>query len=331
MTFDDLLTEYRSPERIGEAIWSVLVEVARNVCRKYPASVYADDARWTPEAVEDLAQDVALGRLLGEGQLDYVFTIAAEDPARGLHSIKGLIGHQVKRVLDARRPKTVVDRLVKRTRELLEDEELGVEGIAVGSDVWLRGHGVGRRPSELTSSERRRGGHAIAGVPRIPSNPNGQRESKVYAKPQLIEVVVGLVEEFDGIYLGDVRRILEDVLTAWLPEILYDSEGVEAVAHAQLDDLEMSHMSEQAAATVERLSDEQLFVMIGKANGVSDSVLGRELGCSRPTVIKHKRAFEETVDSRLLTGIDMDRRNVAIEVLLEHALLRLGEGRHGSA
>lgn len=329
MIFADLLREYDGPERIGEQIWSLLVEVTGNVCRRYPPSIYADDSVWTPEAIEDLALSVALERLLGEGQLDYMFTIAASDRASGVNTIKGLMGHQVQRTLAHRRAPSVVDRLIARIRSLLDEGVLRVVGDQIGRELWLHGTGTGRLPSELTPAERSRGGHAIADVPRIPSNPNGQRESKVYAKPQLRIVIERLVQKFDGIYLSDVRRILEELLTGWLPEILYDPEGLEAVAADLLDDLEMRQLSEQAAAAVARLTEEQVTVLVGKSNGVADAVLARELGCSRPTVIKHKRGFEAVVEAELLSSVLPDRYHIAMELLVEHALIRTGGDRDG--
>jgi hypothetical protein len=240
-----------------------------------------------------------------------------------------LMGHQVQRTLAHRRAPSVVDRLVARVRALLADGELSVAHQQIGRESWLHPAGDARQPRELTPTERVRGRRVIAGVPVIPSNPRGQRESKVYAKPQLVLVVERLVEEFGGVYLSDVRRILEELLTAWLPEILYDPEGQEAVVDAPLDDLEMTQLTEQAATVVAQLSDEQVTVMVGKSNGVADAELARELGCSRPTVIKHKRGFGEVVEAELLATTLPDRHHIAMELLLEQALIRVGGGHGG--
>lgn len=319
MSFEELRAEFEGTERIGEKIWGLLLEVTGRVCRRYPPQVYADDSQWNEASIEDLAQSVALERLLGESQLDYIFMRASEDAARGLETVEGLLATQVQRTLAHRRAPSVVDRLVRRIKQLLQTPPEGIQAREVGGDTWI--HGVAKRPAEaLAPSDRRRGVHRIADVPRIPSNPLGERESKVYGSRQLVELVQRLCDEYGGLYLSDLRRILEELLTAWLPEILYDSEADSSSGGRLPSDLEVTEMTTELQGLLGVLTDSQIAVMIGKSNGVSDSRLAADLGCSRPTVIKYRGEYTESVGRFLVEEIPEHRHALAMEILLELAM-----------
>ena len=321
MTYADLVAEFEGPERIGQGIWDVLVEVTARVCRRYPPRVYADDAQWNRASIEDLAQSVALERLLGESQLAYIFMRASADPAHGLETIEGLLAIQVQRTLAHRRAPSVVDRLVRRIKQLLQDPPEGISSREIGTDTWIYGPSE-PSPATLAPSDRQRGIHRIAGIPRIPSNPIGERESKVYGAPQLAEVLHRLCGEYGGLYLSDIRRILEELLTAWLPEILYDSEIDYSPGGSLPSDLEVTEMTTDLQGLLGVLTESQIAVMIGKSNGVSDTRLAAELGCSRPTIIKYRREYAETVGRFLVDEIPNHRHALAMEILLELAMER---------
>jgi hypothetical protein len=324
VTYEELRAEYDGPARIGEKIWAVLVEVAGRVCRRYPPQVYADDSQWNAESIEDLAQSVALERLLSESQLDYIFMLASTDSARGLEIVEGLLAMQVQRTLAHRRTPSVVDRLVRRIKQMLEDPPEGVWSRQIGTETWIYGPSE-PSPGALNPSDRRRGVHRIADIPRIPSNPRGERESKVYGSPQLAQVLQRLCDEYGGLYLSDLRRILEELLTAWLPEILYDSEADSSLGGSPPSDQEVAEMTTDLQGLLEVLTDPQITVMIGKSNGVSDTDLAAELGCSRPTIIKYRREYTEAVGRFLVDEIPEHHHAVATEILLELAMEHGGE------
>ena len=323
MTYEDLVAEFESPQRIGPNIWNLLVQIAGRVCRGYPPHVYADDSQWNQASIEDLAQSVALERLIDESQLDYIFMRSSVDPGRGLGTVEGLLAVQVQRTLAHRRTPSVVDRLIRRIKQLLQShpDEFGAREIGV--DMWIY------RPPEpapraLPPSDRHRGIWRIADIPRIPSNPRGERESKVYGAPQLTEVVRQLCDEYSGLYLSDVRRILEELLTAWLPEILYDSEADSPSSGSQPSNLEVTEMTAELQGLLERLTDSQVAVMIGKSNGLSDTRLAGDLSCSRPTIIKYRRECTETVSRFLVDEVEERHHSLATEILLELAMERGG-------
>jgi len=330
VTYADLVAEFESSERIGPAIWDLLVEVTGRVCRRYPPKVYADDSQWNRASIEDLAQSVALERLLGESQLDYIFMRALVDPARGLETIEGLLAVQVQRTLAHRRAPSIVDRLVRRIKQLLQSPPEGVGAREVGTDTWIH-TSPEPPPVPLTPSDRHRGVHVIADLPRIPSNPRGERESKVYGAPQLVELLSRLCMEFGGLYLSDLRRILEDLLTAWLPEILYDTEADSPSGGLQPSNLEVMEMTTQLQGLLGALTDPQIAVMIGKSNGVSDTRLAAELSCSRPTVIKYRGEYTEAVGRFLVHEVPEQRHALAMEILLELAMEHGGGQSDGRA
>jgi hypothetical protein len=330
VSYDDLVAEFEGPERIGPAIWGLLVEVTGRVCRRYPPRVYADDSQWNRASIEDLAQTVALERLLGESQLDYIFMRSSADPARGLATVEGLLAVQIQRTLAHRRAPSVVDRLVRRIKLLLQDPSEGVRSREIGADTWIWGLSE-PAPATLSPSDRSRGVHRIADIPKIPSNPLGERESKVYGAPQLADVVRRLCDEYGGLYLSDLRRILEELLTAWLPEILYDTEDDSFAVDSLPSEVEVTEMTTELRGLLDVLSNSQLAVMIGKSNGVSDTQLAAELGCSRPTVIKYRREYAEVVGRFLIDEIPDHRHALAMELLLELAMEREGGQSDGGA
>jgi hypothetical protein len=281
--------------------------------------VYADDSQWNDGSIEDLAQSVALERLLGESQLDYIFMRTSADRARALETVEGLLAVQVQRTLAHRRVPSVVDRLVRRIRQLLQNPPEGVNAREIGADFWI--HRLPEPPPQgLAPSDRHRGVHRIADIPRIPSNPIGERESKVYGSRQLVELVQRLCDEYGGLYLSDLRRILEELLTAWLPEILHDTEADSSPGGSLPTDLEVTEMTTELQGLLDSLTDSHIAVMIGKSNGVPDTRLAANLNCSRPTIIKYRREYTETVSRFFLDEIPENHHALATEILLELAM-----------
>ena len=72
MIFEELRTEYEAV-RIGPSIWGLVRELTGNIARRYPPAVYNDGTPWSSDSVEDLAQQVVLGEILSEAQLEYLF------------------------------------------------------------------------------------------------------------------------------------------------------------------------------------------------------------------------------------------------------------------
>lgn len=311
MSYRDLFEECER-HGMGPLLWGLLVEVAGRVAGRYPPKVYSDTERWSEESIRDLAQDVALDRLIGENQLEYVLDQATDED-----SLSRLLAFQVRRTLAGRRSITVVDRLLARVREFDLETIFRVTGL--GAYQFISPRDSGREPASLSEADVRRGSVLIAPIPRIASRPDASRESKVYSGRNLMEVVRVLVREFDGISLHDLRRILEITLTAWLPTILQiDEEGHVEPSIPELE-VERSEMSTLIGDFVTDLGSEHRTVLLGKAQGLADDDLATHMGRSRPWIADRKREVFEMVDSRVMSRLPSALHSEAAWLLVDEA------------
>ncbi len=296
---------------IGTLFWETLLSTAGRIARSYPPDVYNHGAPWSEEELRDLAQEVALERLLGENQLDYVLALATDDD-----SLRRLLAFQVRRVLSHRRTTTVVDRLVARARVLVKSASFEVVGL--GSDGFIRPINGGREPGFLTDADCRRGAESIDSIPRLPSSPTAARESKVYSSEGLKELLGRLVAEFEGIALGDVRRILELTLTAWLPTILREGGEEKHIADSTPElELERSQMTLLVSSLVQELDPVHRTVLLGKSQGVSDGLLAARIGRSRPWLADRKAEVLALVENRLINQLPQELHTEATRALLD--------------
>ena len=79
-------------------------------------------------------------------------------------------------------------------------------------------------------------------------------------------------------------------------------------------------MTNQMQELLNMLTDPQAVTMVGKSNGMSDTVLASRLGCSRPTVIKYRQEYTDTVGRFLRDEVPPELYPLATELLLERAL-----------
>ena len=311
MSYQDLLDQCER-EGIGSRFWNLLLEVAGRVARRYPQEVYNHGERWSEEAIRDLAQDVALDRLIHEGQLEYVLSQATDED-----SLSRLLAFQIRRVLAHRRSITVVDRLLTRIRQF--DLEAGFRLTDLGSDRFLSPLDGGRAPESLSESEVHHGSVLIDPIPRLASSPEAERESKVYRGNDLMEVVRVLVREFDGISLHDLRRILEITLTGWLPTILREHENDRIdLSNPELE-AQRSEMRTMINSFVTDLSSTYRIVLLGKAQGLSDSELASRLDRSRPWIADRKHEVLEMVESNVISGLPSNLHDEAAQLVLDEA------------
>lgn len=311
MSYQDLLQECER-DGMGPRFWNLLVEVANRVARRYPPEVYNNGEQWSVEAFHDLAQDVALDRLIHENQLEYVLSLATDED-----SLSRLLAFQIRRVLYHRRSKTVVDRLLDRIRQF--DLKADFQLTAFGSDQFLSPLEDGREPASLSEAELRRGSMLIDPIPRLASNPTAERESKVYSGSDLVELVRVLVHEFNGISLHDVRRILEITLTAWLPTILHGYEEDHVEASTPELEAQRSEVRAMIDGFVTNLSSTHRTILLGKAQGLSDGELASRLGRSRPWIADRKNEALEMVERDVISGLPSTLHDEAARLLIEEA------------
>ena len=311
MNYQDLLEECKR-DGIGWQFWNLLLEVASRIARRYPPEVYNHGEQWSVESFQDLAQDVALDRLIRENQLEYVLSLATDED-----SLSRLLAFQVRRVLNHRRSKNVVDRLLARIRQF--ELEADFQLTSFGSDQFLSPLGGDREPGSLSEAELRRGSMVIDSIPRLVSNPNAERESKVYSGSDLAELVRVLVQEFNGISLHDLRRILEITLTAWLPTILHDHEEEYVERSTPELEAQRSEMRTTISSFVTDLNSVHRDVLLGKAQGLSDGELASRLNRSRPWLADRKNEVHEMVERNVISGLPSVLHNEAARLLLEEA------------
>jgi hypothetical protein len=302
--------------RIGPLLWELLIEVCERISRRYPPDPYNHGELWTEESHRDLALEVALERLLKENQLDYVLAIADEAPASQQDdTLARLLAFQVRRVLNHRRSITVVDRLLARIRSFADSEPFTT--IQVGSDIAVS---IATDPSgarALTESELRHGVQIIDSIARLPSLPSADRESKVYNAADLHELVQRLVETFGAVLWADLRRILEILLTAWLPTVLQDDEEHHAAQASPELELDRSQMSELITTLAHDLDPVHQMVLIGKSQGISDGELADRVGRSRPWIADRKAEVLVRVQDELIAELPEALHDEAVRELLD--------------
>lgn len=282
MRFSDLRHEYER-EVIG---FSILAEVRRacaSRARRYPPAVYARSATWNEDAIDDLVQDVITHRLLGERQLDYLF-----DVGRTIDAWRALLDRQVRITLARRRVRTVVDNLLDRAKSLFNrDDSIQRSMISKRALYSLRGSGATYLP--LTDEVIRRVVEDVRVVPRQAPG-REQRAPTVYSKRNL-EALLGTVLRHapGGVTVRDLGRILELVLTDWVPAVLEQDEG--SVGMVVEDPGEIESAREVARQMVSEWSDDEASIVRGLLAGLPYIEIARRVSVSRPTVIKRQRVL----------------------------------------
>lgn len=321
----EALREECERERIGPMLWALLVEVTGRVARKYPPHLYNDGETWSEEARADLAQEVALARLIEENQLEYVLATADRSSDDRYEVLARLLAFQVRRVLSHRRRKTVVDRLNSRIKSMIADP--GFQTVELGGDTAIALEDDPSTARQLSDDEVRRGASLIASIPRLPSRLDAERESKVYTADHLKEVLVTLAGELGPLFLGDIRRILDLTLTAWVPTLLRDHEDDHASTTTSPElELERAQMHTMITSLVSDLDTVHRIVLIGKSQDISDGDLAQRVGVSRPTLAKRKIEVLARVQAELIENLPTVLHDEAIRHLLEACAVIEAEG-----
>ncbi|MCY4068672.1 MAG: hypothetical protein OXE79_06180 [Acidimicrobiaceae bacterium] len=177
VNFADLRREHEAAT-IGPLLWALTVELAGMVGRRYRPAEYNGGAPWDKASIEELAQQTAVDLLIGEGQIDYIFTVADST-----EDVRRLLTRNVKRALWRRRSPTVVDRLKGRACEMASQPPLAIE--YVGSRRWITSSGDPGAPRELSDAELRRAAAAARRIPRLIEREGAERASMVYSPGML--------------------------------------------------------------------------------------------------------------------------------------------------
>ncbi len=326
MTLRDLRDEY-DLDRIGPRIWDLVLELTRAVSRRYPTDVYNNGEPWSEEAVADLAQEVVLERLLGEAQLQYLF-----DQATDLESWRRLLTFQVRRTLTRRRRTTVLDTLLSRVRKLAQTQAAPFRLETFGSTVWISGGDFDGDFVDLAPSEVSRLAGSVRHIPQMVADQRSSRASMVYRTSDLRTLLEVVLEEVGAVSERDLAKILELLLTSWLPTFLEDGEqlsGRDAEAEGPVELLERTEMGSMVETFAESLSGAEQQILLSKSQGVPDAEIAGSLGRSRPWVAQRKQLVLDRVGDEVMRELEGPQQTEAMEILLVAVSdsLAQGEGR----
>lgn len=302
----------------AQVIGSGILREVRRACssqvRRYPPQVYARESVWSEEAREDLAQDVITQRLLGERQLDYLF-----DVARDIESWRALLVRQVRITLARRRVRTVVDNLLDRARRIIRgSDEIETVTTRAGVVFGARGTALVYRP--LTDEEVRAVAEQARLVPRRAPG-RSDRAPSVYPARSL-EVLLGIVVRGapGGVTVRDLGRILEIVLTDWVPAVLEEDDGGHRRLSAELAPEQLMEVTGIARRVVSDLSNEESEILRARLVGLPDVDVAKRLGISRPTLGKRRNALFDRIRA-CVSGFDEQEQ----DRFLDAVALGIGE------
>jgi hypothetical protein len=320
--FDDLCQEYEQ-ERIGPLIWTLTVELSGMVGRRYRPAEYNRGAPWDEVSIEELAQQTAVDLLIGEGQIDYIFTVADST-----EDVRRLLTRNVKRALWRRRSETVIDRLMGRVRQMAAQPPFSVQSEA--GQRWVTRAGEPGVPRTMGDTELRAAAAAAHRVPRLIEREGAERASMVYAPDALQEVLLAVIDEAGGVFQADLARIFRILLAAWLPASLVSVEGGDLATSASnvpdvTEGIERQDMESAVQDLVESMTVEDLTMLVCKAQGLSDSSVAERLGRPRPWVAGRKKAVLDRTDAIFSDRVAEPLRDDAAARLLELASIRLEE------
>ena len=265
-----------------------LTRLTTPVVRRYSTRVYAGGVSWS-DALEDLVAEVVTYLLLGERQLDYILDTASDES-----HMSALLVRQVKRQLGRRRMVTVVDNLIGRCRQILDEEPFEAPETGV---YRLSGVGIATISPAL-DAELRAAAMEVARFPRQSSS--GDRAPTVYST-EILKRVLKVVAQLlpNGFTIRDLDAIFRLVLTDWFPSFLEGDEETLPVEIGLLTE-EESEVTETKERILAECTDEHLFVLRGKFDSRSDGDLARELGVSRPTLAKRKEEVLGLMERELI-------------------------------
>lgn len=282
MNLTDLRHEYQN-ETIGPSILALVRRACASRACRYPPNVYARSALWNDDVIEDLVQDVITDRLLGERQIDYLF-----DVARTIDAWRALLDRQVRITLARRRVRTVVDNLLDRAKSLLDSDDSVQRSVFSKRALYsLRESGATYLP--FTDEVIRRVVEDVRVVPRQTPG-RGERAPMVYSKRNFVALLrVVLRHAPGGVTIRDLGRILELVLTDWIPAVLEQDEGSVGMVVEDLG--EIGSAREVARQMVAGWSVDEARIVRGLLAGLPYIEIARRVSVSRPTVIKRQRVL----------------------------------------
>ena len=319
MTWEELQAEYYE-SRIGPKIWGLIRELTGSIAKRYPPRVYNDGAPWSDDGVDDLAQQVVLDRLLGEAQLEYLF-----DQATSIDSWRRLLTLQIRRTLAHRRRKTVVDRLLSRLRGIARTPPFQTR--TVGTAIWISREGADSPLVDLPDHQVWQLAGSLHDIPQLMASPRSSHTSMIYTTADLRLLLERVVEQVGVVSERDLARILEILLTSWLPTFLQDPERDYPFDQPSPETVAEATGTISALRTfADGLSNEERWIVLSKSQGIADREIASRLGRSRPWVAERKQRVLQRLGTELMSQLDEEHHLPAMEKLLALISESLGDG-----
>jgi len=316
MSLAELRREFEA-QVIGPDILSEVRRACSLQARRYPPSIYARASAWGPEELEDLSQDVIVDRLLGQRQIFYLFDVAGD-----LDSWRALLVRQVRVALARRRVRTVIDNLLDRARRILRASDASGSSDVAGEEVF-GAVGADLDYRALTDAEVRAVVERARIIPRqVPGR--GDRAPTVYPARQL-EALLRITDQGAprGFTIRDLGRILEFVLTDWVPAVLDLDDGEFRRPSTDPNPEQVMEIATMADRLVSSLSTEESEILRGRLAGLRDVEVAERLGVSRPTLGKRRNTLFDRIRATG-SGLDVQAQERLID---EIAVLVAERGR----
>ncbi len=114
--FKDYLREYEA-QGIGTLLYALILDLVRQVVRRYPPGIYSPNQVWDDDAITALCHDFTVEKLLGAGWLEH--HLLAEETIAGL---KRVLRRDFRHFLISRRRRSEYLNLFGRVRKILRDD-----------------------------------------------------------------------------------------------------------------------------------------------------------------------------------------------------------------
>jgi len=304
MNFDDLLREFHS-EVIGEGILS-LVENVVDV-------ILSSSARFRYIDRDDALQGFVCDSLLGGGQLTYAF-----DVSRETGHLRALLIKQFRRYLATNRKKTVVDNLLERCQ--VRSQNPPFTRFDRPSEWAFSITGKDLRPDSMVSRKVQEIAAEISPSYHFTDAGDRERAPVLLSDSDLGRLMLKMAEAMEcEVGRSDLRRLFQLAFTSFIPSFLSSDEAGNAALKSR-----SPGYSPEDDVTVEKLTAEVLAALDGedrkilrfKLEDVSDEVVSRTLGVSRPTLAKRKHAVFQKIRERV-ENLPESIQNSVVEALEE--------------
>jgi len=299
--------------------FKLVQKVVRRTVRNYPKVVYNNGEDWTT-AYDAVVQDVYLERLLDprSNQLAYIM-----NEATSIQSIERLLTKQTKQVVLRRARRTPVDNLMRRIRALADEGSIR-KRLIHGTAHYASNSAVAIEPVQITESDLRRAGNLARQIPVLWGRPDAERESKLYSAADLQQLMELIFSIISCISEDDLWRILEELLTSFIPSSLYMDEEPGDTDVERNSMVLIAEMDDQIRDFVLDLNQRELQVLVAKSQGVSDEVIASSLSVSRPTVGEAKARLQDKMALVFRELGVHDSVEAVSRRIIELATIRLG-------